>query len=697
MTSVDEKSKTPDQCLDALADALVANHLRLTLEDDAQLQKFVLMNEYGRLAGRRHRVIVVVGAGASIAAGIPSTEEAIETLNIAVAHANSGTVQQMAERLYGPESDGHGSLDPAQFETMLHAACKNGLRNEVILSLKDLFDIPFRPTLAYELLAHMLKHRFMDAIVNFNFDEALDRAIEDELGAGRYHHIVSDGDCRLLEKKSDAPVEYSQPIYLKPHGTVSAPASMRFTLADYRGVTPPIKDVLCNLLRDRPVTLVAIGFNMQSAEFNKIVDRRMRDTACAIYNLTLEDDPIPRPTCGDHCETLYSRGGHIVVDTTRYTIDARLKSLWSKVEQRFESGFTPRGIERHELISQLIPPGKSIDWNEQALYLKRRAVVELALATAKAKCFVATRVLLSGRAGTYLHLYQKHVGRSNADWQTIYDMCLALGLKVCSFTREVLSLPGLDGRKAQPEAMPLNDIGRTQLEKLADCVAQRGILSEELCAQVGRVLVELHKYDEVEVVSPRLTMGLELCKDPKHFNTLTALKAHSAWAIENKGWDTLLCVAETGQWLNNDKMAERFKKMGRRLGLIVADDTLLGEIRKRYGDSLQIPRKPLDWWLHNQHVTIFVENGVPTKAFHFERRLRSPRIAPVMLTQPDAKYVMKCFFAYWVKAERYTTGVVTDEEIEDAERNFFPKEKPIVSVFSKIVTRLLNFGFVRSS
>ena len=48
--------------------------------------------------------------------------------------------------------------------------------------LCDKCDVRYYPGLAYEILAHLMKHGFIDAIINFNFDEVLDQAIEDELG-----------------------------------------------------------------------------------------------------------------------------------------------------------------------------------------------------------------------------------------------------------------------------------------------------------------------------------------------------------------------------------------------------------------------------------------------------------------------------------------------------------------------------------
>ncbi len=81
------------------------------------------------------------------------------------------------------------------------------------------------PLLVYELMAHLVKHGFIDHVITFNFDELLDVALPNELGDGAFLRIFSGYEC-----VSDRDQE--KPSLIKIHGTVSSPESMRFTDAD---------------------------------------------------------------------------------------------------------------------------------------------------------------------------------------------------------------------------------------------------------------------------------------------------------------------------------------------------------------------------------------------------------------------------------------------------------------------------------
>ncbi|MBK6976711.1 MAG: hypothetical protein IPH28_06005 [Cytophagaceae bacterium] len=88
------------------------------------------------------------------------------------------------------------------------------------------------PSVFYEILAHIFKNRFVDAVINFNFDESFDQAVLEEISTGELKKIVSDGDCvpyvDLVEEHN-----LKLPLYIKPHGTFSEKSSLRFTKEHY--------------------------------------------------------------------------------------------------------------------------------------------------------------------------------------------------------------------------------------------------------------------------------------------------------------------------------------------------------------------------------------------------------------------------------------------------------------------------------
>lgn len=95
------------------------------------------------------------------------------------------------------------------------------------------------PCLLYEIIAHLFKHRYFDVIINMNFDEMLDNAIEDEMGDSTYFKVVNDADVKRLSQIVDGR-RLRIPIYIKPHGTFSSYDSLRFTHDRYLTQPTPL-------------------------------------------------------------------------------------------------------------------------------------------------------------------------------------------------------------------------------------------------------------------------------------------------------------------------------------------------------------------------------------------------------------------------------------------------------------------------
>ena len=120
-------------------------------------------------------------------------------------------------------------------------------KKDISEALISILDYRYIPNLFYELVAHMLKHRFIDVIINLNFDEMLDNALEDEMGESSWIKIINDASCIQL---NDAMVEgrLRKPLYIKPHGTVSDIDSLVYSVSQYINLSPPIKQVLQQVL-----------------------------------------------------------------------------------------------------------------------------------------------------------------------------------------------------------------------------------------------------------------------------------------------------------------------------------------------------------------------------------------------------------------------------------------------------------------
>lgn len=672
-----ESSARTDDGLNRLAQMLGVNHVNLTVPDSLKARKQNILTHPDLLSQEpRRRIVVVVGAGATEAAGLPGTNDAIEQIEQTMAPS---LLKRELNRLHLEYQ-----LKPTEFETVLLAASRFD-RETVLRTLHHMLGRRYRPTLAHELLAHLLKHRFIDAIVNFNFDELLDQSVEDEIGRGHYLHIISDGDCPPdLNRAMKDGLRFHLPVYVKPHGTVSHKSTMRFTRGDYLLLPTDISHLLRKLLSDMPVTLVVIGFKMQSFEFNRIVTDCMVQPQCAIYNLTRELRPEPAPD--QPILDLYNAGSYIPV-TSCLSLDDRMRELWERVQAQFTESFQPRGIARHELVCSVfrhLRDQPDTNASLENLYLHDRAVLELALATAKAKGFVNTRVLSNGRAGRYFRLWKERSESSTTDPKTLFDLCISLGLVQCSYSREALRLAGCERVDAAsspaPRVMTEEEFKTEGMPTLRDATMsqmKRGwgqALTERTSMEPA--LLEMFARDEVEVVSAHPATRHELCADPVVLDTLTALKAYTVHSLDESTWDTLLCVAETGEWLIRKGVLELVRPRTWRLGLIVADNTQRQLIEDKCKNTeIDLKIRELSWWLHNQHMTLFVQESIVQKAIFFERRLRSPRIGPVIVEGKDAQPLLDVFFAYWLKAER--AGSISAEDVANARRNFFAlRERP---------------------
>ena len=84
-------------------------------------------------------------------------------------------------------------------------------------------------------------------------ERLLDQAIEEEVGAERYARIVRDGDwSRNLRADKEDPFWFDRPLYIKPHGTVSEPQSLRFTRDAYFALPADMTHLLRVLLEGAP-------------------------------------------------------------------------------------------------------------------------------------------------------------------------------------------------------------------------------------------------------------------------------------------------------------------------------------------------------------------------------------------------------------------------------------------------------------
>jgi len=420
----------------------------------------------------QHRNILIIGAGATydsykcIPLGVQVIEKFEEKYRGKI-EAFPAVMEKFKNhlnelRLQNREPD---------FENML------SLYSELILTpdelrseISDLFNFKYAPSLFYEIIAHLFKHSFFDVIINFNFDEILDQAIEEELGKDNYYHILSDGDCVPIE---DMMVDgrLKIPIYIKPHGTVSHKSTLRFTKRHYLDVPEKIKDLLIKLISGergevigkkneevgnmQKVNIIAAGFNMESLEFGDILNEYLPEQS-KIYHICygIKDkrrDPyfvnkvfpkffkrafhyhsVKENKSWDEKElhkNIYTR-----IAVEEFNTDGSCNELstpfaelfsylWRTLFHLFRKDLTPRSIGRHEIISYLFYDpcfGKYSNKERSELnrtllkdryencidYFLDRTIVEIAMSINRNNGIIEIAQLLGDRAGFYYKKYR---------------------------------------------------------------------------------------------------------------------------------------------------------------------------------------------------------------------------------------------------------------------------------------------------
>lgn len=651
--------------LRTLASQLAINHLRNSVPPGSHEEVFrTRLRRAPKRARPIDRIVVVLGAGASFdGCRMPLGPQAARLLVKALVGDGPNGIPKAFFRGEVERLATEYQLQERDFETTLLALSKfnpTGLLEQMRL----LFHRRFHPSLTYELLAHLAKHRMIDVVINFNFDETLDQSLDDEIARSNYVYVASDGDL-ARQQIATAPLDsrrarlrmFERFLYLKPHGTAGHPSSMRFTKSSYTQIAPGVHRLMRSVF-DGPTTMIVIGHSMNSVEFNRIIeDSRVRPTVICI-------DPvkpiIPGVTRAHFCRINES-----------HSLDAHVRRLWHYLEDAFSR--PPRDVARHELIAGLFK--NSVDVTKPAThqrlwpYFLERTYVELALAIAKSKGFVNLPELSSGRAGSYFREYA--AARGNRRRRSLLGLCKDLGLHPMHSANEAMRLgeaikPDFENDDCQlivPE-----DEFRARARDIAVRLGQlmRRAKTPRRQNAIAATLKQMYIGAEVEVQPSAAGNGHEIFRRPQVLHTFSSVEAESDRLFGMRDWDGVLCIAETAEWLAKSAYNRLRVQAPGRVCVIVADTTY----RERLIQNEIVSRscvRLLPWWLHNRHFTLFLRRGVPLRGIYFERRLRATVVVPLLVQGSDAERLFSWFVIYAIKAERWKAnrreGVIGGRDI----------------------------------
>ena len=686
------------------------------------IEKFPL--NYSAKGRKRERFIMLIGAGASYVAtkgAIPITQEASEqVINKVTSNPTiKGLIKeeiQILHQIYGipPQSN--------NFEITL-MACSKFKKKELLIALQEICGIKYLHSLSYDIIAHLFKHRFIDVIFNFNFDEILNEAIEEEIAGSDWHYIYSDGHCPT-NPEADFLIErrLKKPIYIKPHGTIQYKDSLKFTPEDYVSAPDDIQNTMYQVVSCKvdaegadvqlPVNFIVVGFGMQSPKFLKLV--RDFDDKCDEQmkfwiidkKTSLEEFNLPK----DIYEIIKRNHSFIKTKDGKKELDHIFQELWSEVISNFKENVKPKGISRHLLLHSIFRKdtkskiSKRGDKEHRKDYLKKRFYVELIIALLKSDGILNFQQIYEGKygvAGKYFRLYKEIADRSSF---SIEQACKEIGLK-----RYKGFNPDTFIHKHLPEFIN-ND--ETIFDNLANNL--KGVLSRITPTNYSETDLEIWK-DYMKRMKSEHRLKITPKFNNPHYSLFpnvvkkNILHTSVRWLNHFRGflknrindWDLTLTISEQGRSFKRHLKDNPEYFEGKKAEIILAsydsEDFDSRQLYKFEGlDMLSNEPLLLPWWQHQRHFVLFLKRRKNrttgdrkndwklVKGFYYKSPLLSRCVNPFYTeNDKDLEVLLEIFAKYWYKANHYTESLNNNEDFNTT--RIIKNEKIIETTIQKIL------------
>ncbi len=597
----------------------------------------LLETNYLRNAGfdnsPREPVILVLGAGASEISHFPRWERLKERVFNIGEQARPDFVADAWSSLrakgISPDTDDLESelldRDEIRIEMLASVACKHeACAREIRQLLYDYYaagglweEAGPPPLLVYELVAHLLKHGFIDHVITFNFDELLDAALTNELGSDAYLRIFSGFECVSIR-------DQHKPTLIKIHGTVSSPESMRFTWEKASVFAPGMEEHLMRLIgtgdaldggrgRQR-VHLLSIGYGWRDPSFCDWLQENAREGNVASLTVLRQHSGLPglfehRQAFPDKFLRTVSTSA-LAADGKPLSIGSFVWSLVDNVIDRLKAGPYPvQPIARHLILGQLFGDSPSV--------LLERVRAEVYLYVAKNKGFVHTA------SAPYSPRVEEYFAR-------LRRRCVEV--TSANFLTE-LRLDRWLARSPDPLGRGTYFMKHAEFDDLRDDLAA-GILPESLRGEgesvevphfsgreIERVRIPVRDFISGQIDAILKSPDVEVSSRPDRrmywvFSKPRMLGSYSRFGMQlcdllASDWTHLLAAVESKKFLEVDWLATVLSRIeGRKLLLVVPSAQGLDgwKLRRQYVecdpswyDRFDILSVETPWWRHNRH------------------------------------------------------------------------------------------------
>lgn len=711
----------PNEFIVRLSKVLAFNYAGVSLQevlsgsiDKTQLNKILsdYTSDYFSYVNKDEAIrnILVIGAGASKQAykDIPLANEAIERIKTDLKIENLAEYPDIYLKYKKREKEYkllHKIEDDLDFE--LHLSLLSEIFDSTVIrnKIQQYYLIRYRPSLTYEIIAHLFKHRFIDVIINFNFDELLDQAIDEELGFSNYNKIISDGHVLPYE---DLLVKgkIKVPLYIKPHGTASHQSTLRFTKEHYFNLPPDIKRLIEIIasgytgkenIKRLKVNIITIGFGMQSIEFNDILETYLPDES-QIFQFTLNNityyDLSNYKRLSKFCscisedeiklnafdiERFKTEDDLINLKTKQYsylsnltTLDRIMIKIYKKISGTFKEPYLPKDINRHILNNLVFNENVNtlFDYNLKPTktFLLQKIYFELILSVIKSGGIVEIRRKLVSRLGIYYELYERTGGKINLGKlcdrcciseelgfaRTLYTNNAMIKLNVNEYLKQIS-----EKAKKNKDQLLLDLLKRfTNAIDFLDIAMQ--VTSEKLVA----------KRDEIEPkFDDRNLLIFESYNNDSILHTDLSLRFVFLECMENTNdWDYLFCISERNSPMDFvTKDQSKFSK--KTIRSLVCNLHIQKNIAQN--SSLDYEIKYLPYNEHNQHMAIFIKQinnkFVVNSAVYYKKNGLSTKINPIYIfgntieNKKDYGMLLEIFYVSWLKAKNIKPIDFTEE------------------------------------
>lgn len=653
----------------------------------------------------RERFIAVLGSGASHAATprdkpylladhtIKHIRESFEN-----GHVSSKVIDRLVKKLV------KSRVITAQnnYETQLTALLR--LDSERVYDeLRKLCGYKDTPSLVYEIIAHLFKHRFFDAIINFNYDELLDNAISEEMpNQEGYRFIHTPGQCP--DKLEDLYIEnrLKLPLYIKTHGTISHANSLQLgegnAIVMESAIQQHIEELMIGKVpqnnaaerEELPLNLIFFGFSMQNSAFTALLKNVLREKDKKINIYIFDTDPkLPAFIRSQLYIGQAEQDAKLNVEsapllTDHYDLERNLEKLWVQIEEMFQKPYIPKGIERHQLINHVFrgySPITLMNDSKRKIYHQDRLFVEIGLLMIESDGIIHLKQLSGGRVGKFYEKLKAEPGS-----RSIHSYLKRMGL--VPYKRYMYDTYYIEDSETRNNKNLLIEHVRTNLLKsVEEC---KGALKGDNKKRFVE-LAELTRKRRLLLINPQYrnvhdNLFSNVGVDDVMNTSLAWIFNYRRMMTEDiDKWDVMLTISEQGRFLNYD--IERTELSDKYFEIILAKNNL-GSQKSEQEEILEGGKLKLltglryrPWWVHNKHMVIFLKKRKNStgdwrkdwkrvKGFYYTHYQLSRRINPIRVeNEKDLELMMIMFAIYWEGSSPETLSesipLVTENSVID--------------------------------